>query len=50
MLKKGEGHFEVEVAMLRPGEVAGEMSLFGEGVRSASLRAKGRVDAWTCNG
>ena len=47
VLKKGEEDAEVEIATLKPGEVAGIMSLFEEDVRSASLRAKGPVDIWT---
>ncbi len=47
VLKNAEGNLDVEVAVLQPGELAGEMSLFEEGVRSASLRAKGHVSVWT---
>jgi D-lactate dehydrogenase len=47
VLKSGDEDTEVKIATLKPGEVAGIMSLFEEDVRSASLRAKGPVDIWT---
>jgi len=46
VLKKAEDGMEVEIALLKPGEVAGIMSLFEEDVRSASLRARSAVDIW----
>lgn len=46
VLKNAEGRLGVVVATLTAGEIAGEMSLFGEGARSASLRAKGPVEVW----
>ncbi|MBN2352274.1 MAG: cyclic nucleotide-binding domain-containing protein [Spirochaetales bacterium] len=42
--KQGPGGAEVEITVLRSGEVAGVMSLFDEDVRSATLRAKGNVE------
>jgi len=47
VLKKAEDGVEVEIAVLKPGEVAGIMCLFEEDVRSASMRAKGPVEVWT---
>jgi D-lactate dehydrogenase len=44
VLKTGDGGIEVEIAVLKTGEVAGIMSLFEQDVRSASLRARGKVD------
>jgi D-lactate dehydrogenase len=46
VIKKGENNIEVGITILKPGEVAGVMSLFEDDVRSASLRARGEVDAW----
>ncbi|MBN1412485.1 MAG: cyclic nucleotide-binding domain-containing protein [Spirochaetales bacterium] len=43
VLKKGEKDVEIEIAVLKAGEVAGVMSIFEQDVRSASLKAKGPV-------
>lgn len=46
VLKRGEDGSDVEITVLAPGEIAGEMSLFGQAVRSATLRARSRTEAW----
>jgi D-lactate dehydrogenase len=46
VLKRGEKEIDVMVTTLKPGEVAGIMSLFEYDVRSASMRARGRVETW----
>jgi CRP-like cAMP-binding protein len=40
------GGGETEVAVLGPGGVFGEMALLEQGTRSASVIARGKVDAW----
>ena len=46
VLKRGQDGTPVEITVLQPGEIAGEMSLFGEAVRSATLRARGETKIW----
>ena len=46
VLKKGKGGSSIEIARLQSGEVAGEMSLFEEESRSATLKAVGNVELW----
>ncbi len=46
VLKNNEGGVPVEVATLRPGDIAGEIGLLGDMVRSATLRAKTETTAW----
>lgn len=45
LLKKGDG--DVCVAVLGEGEIFGEMALFAQEVRSATIRARGEVKALT---
>jgi D-lactate dehydrogenase len=44
--KSGENDLPVEVNVIRAGEITGVMSLFREGVRSATLRARTPTQAW----
>lgn len=44
--KAGEDGQPVEVAVLEADEIAGEMSLFGQAARSATLRACGETKVW----
>lgn len=46
VLKAGTQDEPMEVAVLKSGQVAGEMSLFATGERSATLQARGPVRAW----
>ncbi len=46
VLKHGEKGLTIEVAVLQPGEIAGEMSLYGQTVRSATLRSTEETRAW----
>ncbi len=46
VLKQVEPGTRVEIATLGPGEIAGELSLFGNPIRSASLVAQGETQAW----
>lgn len=47
VLKRGDQGTDVEVATLGQGDIAGEMSLFGEQQRTATLRATHRAEVWT---
>ncbi len=44
VIKKGAKGVEVEITLLKPGEVGGVMSIFDKDVRSATLRAKNNVE------
>ncbi|MFC1984083.1 D-lactate dehydrogenase family protein [Chloroflexota bacterium] len=44
--KREKDGVSVEVAVLKQGDVAGELSLFGQAVRSATLRAHDRTKVW----
>jgi D-lactate dehydrogenase len=44
VIKKGAQGVEVEITVLKPGEVAGVMSIFDQDVRSATLRVKKNVE------
>jgi len=46
VIKKGLNDIQVEITNLLVGDVAGEMSLFGPGIRSATLQAKERTRIW----
>lgn len=46
VFKAGEGGSRVEIARLRSGEVVGEMSLFDEAPRSATVQALGPARLW----
>jgi D-lactate dehydrogenase len=46
VLKQGEDGIPIEIAVLQPGDIAGELSLFGETTRSATLRATVKTKAW----
>jgi D-lactate dehydrogenase len=46
VVKRGEKDIDVIVTILKAGEVAGIMSLFEYDVRSAGMRARGRVETW----
>ena len=46
VLKAGKGGKPVEIARLQAGEVAGEMSLFEEEPRSATLQAVDEAEVW----
>jgi D-lactate dehydrogenase len=46
VLKSAEEGDPIEVALLRPGDIAGEMGLFGQKTRSATLKALGPCKAW----
>ena len=46
VLKPGEDGIPIEIAVLQPGDIAGELSLFGETTRSATLRATVKTKAW----
>jgi D-lactate dehydrogenase len=46
VLKRGEDDAQVQIAVLEPGDVAGANSLFGQGRRSATLRALTSARAW----
>ncbi|MFC1938925.1 D-lactate dehydrogenase family protein [Chloroflexota bacterium] len=45
--KRAEDGILIEVAILRHGDIAGELSLFGQTVRSATLRACDKTRVWT---
>ncbi|MHC4872403.1 MAG: D-lactate dehydrogenase family protein [Planctomycetota bacterium] len=45
--KKGEDGQPVEITKLEPGSVAGELSLFEERPRSATLKAREETELWT---
>jgi D-lactate dehydrogenase len=47
VLKAVEGEEPIEVTTLKPGDVAGEMGLFGQETRSATLRAISECKVWT---
>jgi CRP-like cAMP-binding protein len=47
VLKRREDGANMEIARLRGGGIAGEMSLFGEMVRSATLQAETPVRLWS---
>ncbi len=49
VLKTLEDGDELQVSMLGPGDIAGEMGLFGQRVRTATLEARSAVQAWTLN-
>lgn len=49
VLKTLEDGDELQVATLGPGDIAGEMGLFGQRVRTATLEAHSAVKAWTLN-
>ncbi len=44
--KIGQEDTPVEITLLEPGEIAGELSLFEESVRSATLKAKEETQVW----
>jgi D-lactate dehydrogenase len=46
VVKRDESGCEVEIAVLRRGEIAGEMSLFNEHTRTSALVAKEPADLW----
>ncbi len=46
VIKYGKDNAQVEIARLRPGEVAGIMSIIGNETRSATMRAAGAVSLW----
>jgi D-lactate dehydrogenase len=46
ILKSRAGGAALEITVLKTGEIAGEMSLFGEMIRSATLKTKTQVKAW----
>ncbi|MBM3881748.1 MAG: cyclic nucleotide-binding domain-containing protein [Verrucomicrobia bacterium] len=46
VLKTGERGEFVEITVLRAGDLAGELSLIGPTVRSATLRARGEAQLW----
>ncbi len=46
VIKRGEKDIPVEIAILKRGDIAGEMGLFGQSVRSASLRACCETKTW----
>ena len=46
VLKKGKAGKMIEITTLKPGEVAGIMSLFEKEPRSATLKAMDRVELW----
>jgi len=45
--KTTDGEKSVEVAVLRAGDIAGEMCLLGASARTATLQARTEVQAWT---
>ncbi len=47
VLKDVEGEEPIEVTVLKSSDIAGEMGLFGEETRSATLRALSECKAWT---
>lgn len=47
VLKRGDQDELVEITVLGAGDIAGEMSLFGRPLRSATLRARGKTTIWT---
>ncbi len=47
VLKAVEGEEPIEVTVLRDGDVAGEMGLFGRDTRTATLRARTDCTVWT---
>jgi D-lactate dehydrogenase len=46
VIKKGKDNIPIEVSVLQNGDIAGEMSLFGQQKRSATLVAKKDTKAW----
>ncbi len=46
VIKRGEDDAPVELAVLHSGEIAGELSLFGQTVRSATLQAREHTKIW----
>ncbi len=46
VMKAGEDGVPVEITVLRAGDIAGEMSLFGQRTRSATLAAKKETKVW----
>ena len=49
VLKAVEDGDQLEVSTLGPGDIAGEMGLFGQRIRSASLEARSECKVWTLN-
>ncbi|MFH1548870.1 MAG: D-lactate dehydrogenase family protein [Candidatus Omnitrophota bacterium] len=47
VLKEGEQEIKIQVAVLQKGDIAGEMSLFGKTVRSATLHTRTKTKVWT---
>ena len=47
VLKGGNGGAPVKVAVLEPGQIAGELSLLGKPIRSATLQAETETNVWT---
>lgn len=46
VIKKGKDNIPIEVSVLQNGDIAGEMSLFGQQKRTATLVAKKDTKAW----
>jgi hypothetical protein len=46
VLKRASDGQEVQVAVLRPGDVGGTIAIFGQGTRTATLVARAAVELW----